>query len=678
MPNLKHSSLLILILLFACHLVIAQDNDAIASWITLDAPPGRERLATDRLLKTLKGWTRESAGNLMLRRGSGSPRRVIACGLDRVEFAVTEITDGGYIRLRESGAGRQHPLWAQFHEGQRIRILTSSGSIPGVVAVRSTHLQRGRATEQPATISDLWVDVGGRSSADVSQLGIEMLDPVVRDYPAWSFTNYVAGPAAGVRVGCAAIASAAQGQVASGETIFMLTTLRSFGNDGLEAALRKLGHIDQLYVVDDVGAIGPKNELGILQLIVQKPAFLPETAGISSAILLAPEVRFAGSLVETVDTRDANTFLRAVERIAGISSSQPWIDLPDTTSNKSARADALTPMASLLSTLSDIPGVSGHEAGVRKAILAALPTQLRNNVVTDSDGNLILELGPERDPVMFIAHQDEVGFEITGINEDGGVALRNRGGFYNSLWEGQPALLHFDETTKPPLKGLFVPRGNPTAKQPETVLAWFGMDGQELQKLGVRVGQSVTGFKRATRLGPTRFTARALDDRSGSTALLLAAKKINPSLLKRKVIFAWSVREETGLEGARVLAKRYADKVARVYSIDTFVSSDSPLESSRFAFAPLGKGAVIRGLDNASVSTPEDIRRITSVARRFAIPLQVGATNGGADGSEFVRYGVPHAGLSWPGRYSHSPVEVLDLRDLQALTNLIYGLAIAQ
>jgi putative aminopeptidase FrvX len=58
-----------------------------------------------------------------------------------------------------------------------------------------------------------------------------------------------------------------------------------------------------------------------------------------------------------------------------------------------------------------------------------------------------------------------------------------------------------------------------------------------------------------------------------------------------------------------------------------------------------------------------------------AIPLQVGATNGGADGSDFVRYGVLHVGLSWPGRYSHSPVEVLDLRDLQALSNLIYAIA---
>ena len=40
-------------------------------------------------------------------------------------------------------------------------------------------------------------------------------------------------------------------------------------------------------------------------------------------------------------------------------------------------------------------------------------------------------------------------------------------------------------------------------------------------------------------------------------------------------------------------------------------------------------------------------------------------------------YGALHVSLSWPGRYSHSPVEVLDLGDLQALEKLIYAIATA-
>ncbi len=169
--------------------------------------------------------------------------------------------------------------------------------------------------------------------------------------------------------------------------------------------------------------------------------------------------------------------------------------------------------------------------------------------------------------------------------------------------------------TKPPLHGVFVPRETANAKQPEALTAWFGVDADGLKQLGVVNGLSVTADKHATRLGNTRFTARALDDRAGSTALLLAVKSIVPAALKRRVIFAWSVREETGLEGAIALAKQFGSSVKRVYSVDTFVSSDSPAETTRFAYAPLGRGAVIRALDNSAVAPPAEVDRILNLAR---------------------------------------------------------------
>jgi endoglucanase len=154
-----------------------------------------------------------------------------------------------------------------------------------------------------------------------------------------------------------------------------------------------------------------------------------------------------------------------------------------------------------------------------------------------SEGNLILEVGPERDPIMFIAHQDEVGFEVTNIAWDGTVSLRTRGGLFQSLWEGQIAELYFDGGELP-LTGVFLPRQTATTKQPEALTAWFGYDGGEMMRRGVKTAMSVIAFKDATRLGNTRFTARALDDRAGSTALILAVRRIMPATLKWKVIFA--------------------------------------------------------------------------------------------------------------------------------------------
>lgn len=663
-------TLLLLAIVFPIRVSLAQDGDGLAndakalrSWIALDAPPGWEHLATDRILQAMPGWRRDALGNLILRQGSGSPRRVVACALDRPGFAVTEITDDGYLRLREVGSLRMHPLSTQFHEGQRIRVWTRRGPMPGVVTVKSTHLQRRVANAPLTTLDDLWVDVGAGSRAEVRALGIEMLNPVVRDAVGSSYGDFVAGPLAGVRVGCAAVASAAQGRVESGETIFLLTTLRSFGQDGLEAALRALGRVDQVTLVDQVEGK------------IEKPAYVPASTGLTAIDGLSVKARYPGSLVESVNIADANALLRAVEKAAGVEQgSGRWVPLPEISKLKPTTADTLSATANLLKSLADVPAVSGHERPVREPITAALPAWARSRVATDNEGNLVLEVGPDRDPRMFIAHQDEVGFEVTNIAADGTVSLRTRGGMFASLWEGQPALLHFDDG-KAPLSGVFVPRETAQSKQPEALTAWFGVDGARLQQLGVVNGLSVTAVKNATRLGATRFTARALDDRAGSTALIVAVRRINPATLKHKVIFAWSVREETGLEGAMALAKRYGSLVKRVFSIDTFVSSDSPAETTRFADAPLGQGAVIRGLDNSAVAAPAEIDRIMTIARAQRIPLQVGATNGGTDGSDFVRYGAVHVSLSWPGRYSHSPVEVLDLRDLQALEYLIYALA---
>ena len=571
------------------------------------------------------------------------------------------------------GAGRQHALWVQFHEGQRIKILARGGIVPGVAIVKSTHLQRARPTNI-TTLEDLWVDVGATSKAAVARLGIRILDPIVRDAPAWSYGDYVAGQSAGVRAGCAAIAGAAQGNVNKGETIFLLTMLRSFGHDGLEAALRDLGRVDEVTLLDQT-AEGANTSEGVSIRKVEKPAFLPETTGLTSITVIAPRVRFAGSLVESVQQADFEKLLLAVQKAADVDvvSRAQRLDLDVTP--RPGPQDKFSAIADLLKSLADVPAVSGHERGVRQAIMAALPGWARPLTRTDNDGNLILEVGPDRNPVMFIAHQDEVGFEVTNIAADGTVSLRARGGLFASLWEGQPALLHFDSESKRPLRGVFVPRDTATTKQPEGLTAWFGVDAARLKELGVTTGLSVTAFKSATRLGATRFTARALDDRAGSTALILAVRRTQPSLLKRKVIFAWSVREETGLEGAIALAKQYGSAVKKVYSVDTFVSSDSPVETTRFAFTPLGQGVVIRGLDNSAVAPPAELDRVLTIARSQAIPIQVGATNGGTDGSEFVRYGALHVSLSWPGRYSHSPVEVLDLRDLEALEKLIYAIA---
>jgi putative aminopeptidase FrvX len=193
------------------------------------------------------------------------------------------------------------------------------------------------------------------------------------------------------------------------------------------------------------------------------------------------------------------------------------------------------------------------------------------------------------------------------------------------------------------------------------------------EALGVAVGDSVTVRKSLATLGPNRASARSIDDRNGVAALVAAINRVDPAKIPNTVTFAWVVGEEIGLVGSAYLAPRL--RPAFVFAIDTFVSSDSPLDPTRLAHIPLGSGAVVRAIDNSSMTPPETVARIVEIARAHRIPISVGTTNGGNDGSSFTRYGSIVAPLSWPGRYSHSPVEVMDVRDLDALVRLIVAVA---
>jgi putative aminopeptidase FrvX len=201
---------------------------------------------------------------------------------------------------------------------------------------------------------------------------------------------------------------------------------------------------------------------------------------------------------------------------------------------------------------------------------------------------------------------------------------------------------------------------------------------EETQKLGIKVGDWATVPKKYRQLIGTRANARSFDDRVGCAALIEAVKALGPDLGDRRVTFIWSTEEEVGLKGAAAAAERMASEgnaADFVFAIDTFVSSDSPIESKRFGDAEIGKGFVIRAVDNSNIAPREYVDRVVKLANENKIPVQYGVTGGGNDGAVFVRYGAVDVPLSWPLRYSHSPAEVIDTRDYDALAKIVAVLA---
>ena len=665
-------------------------------WVGLIAAAGHEQAAISAIARTSPTWRSGPLGTLVSRSGSGTPRRVVACSLDLPAYAVSEIRPDGYLRVHDAEPGRRHPLWDQFHEGQRVLVQTRTGVRAGVFAVRSTHLWRRRPQEtRPVSADDLWLDVGATSAREVAALGIQLLDPVVRELPQWTYgpdgDPFVAGPGAAQRTGCAVVAALAESGPRRGENVYVIATQSSFGDAGLLAAVARLDSIDEVLVLGPQSGRDSSAPVTVAHLAPRTASLLGAAARTVHAA--AVRARFAGTLMESVRASDADVFAAAMATAADVPISAlrpaalptPFVAPPTT-----AVKDALSSAGDLLGRLTDVYAVSGHEQSMRDAVLAELPAWAREKTVTDTAGNLVLALGPDRDTSVVIAHMDEIGFEVTRISPDGTVSLAQRGGFFPSLWEGQTALLHVGEppsstrvddacgaATGGPIRGVFVPRDSAVRKQPTALTAWFGLDSAALVARGVTVGSALTSYKCATRLADGRFTARSIDDRAGCTALILALRELDPKLLKRKVIFVWSVREETGLDGAAAIAAQFGPTVSRVHAVDTFVSSDSPLESQRFADTPIGAGAVVRALDNSSVTPPAETDRIVNIARLQKIPIQVGTTNGGNDGSQLVRWGAVDVPLAWPLRYSHSPAETIDLRDVRALASLVRAVVLA-
>jgi putative aminopeptidase FrvX len=327
-----------------------------------------------------------------------------------------------------------------------------------------------------------------------------------------------------------------------------------------------------------------------------------------------------------------------------------------------------------------VPGVSGHEGPVSDFVQGRLPAGLKPE--RDAMNNVWFTVGSGRPHILFVAHTDELGWIVDKITPEGRVKVKPGGGILPQTVEARPVLIN---TGKGIVAGVVSPRPGyderpsqeetqETPFSPERFDIYLGVATEaEARALGVAEGDPVTAKKTFTDFAPGLMATRAVDDRAGCAALLDAALRLKPETVKgRTITFAWDVQEETGLFGATELVKSL--KPDYVFAIDTFVSTDSPLESKRFGYLPVGMGAVIRAIDSSNVTPKTEILKVLAIARRRMIPIQVGNSRGGNDGSVFLPGGAIDIPLSWPGSYAHSLIEKIDRRDLEALTNLILAI----
>ena len=238
-------------------LVLALQNpDSLAIRFSgMTAITGYEQAVTDSLLMLLPGSVRDRTGNVTVSLGRGAPKRLVYCNLDEIGYAVGNITDDGYITLRRvGGGGRLSPLFDQQLEGQRVTLFGRKGAVPGVVAVRSTHLTRGRPTgnEAPFTVDNAYVDVGAASRDEALALGISLLTPVsLAKRPQRYGDRLLAAPNTGRRAACAALASAALARPRVRGTVVVAFTVQSLYADtaGLKTVVNLQGPFTEARMV---------------------------------------------------------------------------------------------------------------------------------------------------------------------------------------------------------------------------------------------------------------------------------------------------------------------------------------------------------------------------------------------------------------------------------------------
>lgn len=323
-----------------------------------------------------------------------------------------------------------------------------------------------------------------------------------------------------------------------------------------------------------------------------------------------------------------------------------------------------------------LPGVSGHEARVADYIQAALPSEV--DVQRDEMDNLWFTAGEGKPHLLFVAHTDELGFVVRTITPSGSLKVSGRGGFFPQMYEGHSVAVHSGSGT---VEGIVSPRqgylGREAASRAFTVdeieIDLGVSSEEEARELGVSEGDPITVRKEITELSANLISARSIDDRAGCAAVLDASLRIDWNGIEGKTVtFAWDVQEETGLYGASRLAEKL--DVDTVFPVDTFVSSAGPFDPKFYARIPLGEGAVIRAIDSSNIAPRSEVKKVMEIAGRNGISVQVGNTSGGNDGSVFLIHGTVDIPLSWPGIYSHSFIEKIHRRDIEALTDLIIAL----
>lgn len=280
-----------------------------------------------------------------------------------------------------------------------------------------------------------------------------------------------------------------------------------------------------------------------------------------------------------------------------------------------------------------------------------------------------LTLKGERDYTVLIdAHIDEVGFVVTNVSHDGFLTVKNCGGIDLRHLSAKPVTIH----SKEKLTGIFISTPPHLSKEdnvPEDISkikidTGLGAKAAEL----ISIGDFVT-FKTSPRfLNDNTVCSKSLDNRAGVAALILLADKLHREKLPVNVMLLLSDAEELGLRGARtaIFGKRIDEAVV----VDVSFGDGPDIAPDKCG--KLGGGTMV----GVSAFLNSDITSsFKKIAKEKKIPHQIegigSGTSTNADVISVSERGIPTGLLSIPLRNMHTDTEVVDLRDIESVADIL-------
>ncbi len=333
-----------------------------------------------------------------------------------------------------------------------------------------------------------------------------------------------------------------------------------------------------------------------------------------------------------------------------------------------------------LQQLLDAPGPSGFE--VRPArVWRAEAERFADQVSVDVSGNSVAALNSGGRPrVMMAGHVDEIGLQITYIDDEGFLYIDEIGGWDPQVLVGQRVRIlarDGDILGVVGKKAIHLIKAEERSKASKTQDLWVDVgvaDRAGAVDLGIRIGDPMVLDQGMIRLAGDRIASRAVDNRIGAFVVLEALRLLAADPPTAAGAFAVATaQEEIGYQGGGARSSAFALEPHVALVVDVTFSTDVPdVPKKELGDHKVGGGPV---LSRGSAAHPVVFERLVEVAEAEKIPYTIQAsprsTRTDADGIHLTRNGVPTGLVSVPNRYMHSPNEVVSLADLAHTARLL-------